>query len=84
MLFQSKLDSTEVLISKALFDSNIFHDELVFVNKMAKEHGDINEEIKNLKVQQLKKDFKIFIKQCYLIVWRLEKRQKVKSQRLKR
>ena len=49
MLFQSKLDSTEVLISKALFDLNIFHDELVFVNKMAKEHGDINEEIKNLK-----------------------------------
>ena len=57
MLLQSKLDSTEVLISKALFDSNIFHDELVFVNKMAKEHGDINEEIKNLKSSTIKERF---------------------------
>ena len=39
----------------------------------------------NKKIQQLIKNFNYFyIKQCYCIVWRAEKIQKVKSQGLKK
>ena len=34
---KSKLNSIEVLISKALIDSNISHDEFVLINKVLKE-----------------------------------------------
>ena len=37
----------EVLISKALVDSNISHDELILVNNVLKEFYDMKEEIKN-------------------------------------
>ena len=37
----------EVLISKALIDSNISHDEFVLINSMLKEFYDMKEEIKN-------------------------------------
>ena len=47
MLAKSKLNSIEVLISKALTDSNISHDELVLINNMLKEFYDMKEEIKN-------------------------------------
>ena len=39
--------SIEVLISKALIDSNISHDEFVLTNNLQKEFYDMNEEIKN-------------------------------------
>ena len=39
--------SIEVLISKALIDSNISHDEFVLTNNLLKEFYDMNEEIKN-------------------------------------
>ena len=48
MLAKSKLKSIEVLISKALTDSNISHDELVLINNMLKEFYDMKEEIKNV------------------------------------
>ena len=48
MLAKSKLNSIEVLISKALTDSNISHDELVLINNMLKEFYDMKEEIKNV------------------------------------
>ena len=48
MLAKSKLNSIEVLISKALTDSNISHDELVSINNMLKEFYDMKEEIKNV------------------------------------
>ena len=51
LLGKSKLNSVEVLISKALIDSNISHDEFVLINNVRKEHDDIKEEIKNLKTQ---------------------------------
>ena len=48
-LAKSKLNKIEVLISKALFDSNISHDEFFFLNNVLKEYDEINEKIKNLK-----------------------------------
>ena len=48
MLAKSKLNSIEVLISKALTDSNISHDELVLINNLLKEFYDMKEEIKNV------------------------------------
>ena len=44
---QSKLNSTEVLISKALIDSYISHDEFLLINNMLKEYEKIKEDIKN-------------------------------------
>ena len=46
MLAKSKLNSIEVLMSKALIDSNISHDEFVFMNNVLKEFDDIKEDIK--------------------------------------
>ena len=44
LLAKSKLKNIEVVISKALIDSNIKHDKLVLINK---EFYDVKEEIKN-------------------------------------
>ena len=60
LLAKSKLNSIEVLISKALIDSNISHDEFVLINNVLKEFYDMKEKIKNSK--------KLYIKQCCLIV----------------
>ena len=49
MLVKSELNSIEVLISKALIDSNISYDEFVLINNMLKEYYGMKEEIKNLK-----------------------------------
>ena len=47
MLGKSKLNGVEVLISKALIDLNICHNEFVLINSVQKEFFDIKEEIKN-------------------------------------
>ena len=47
LLAKSKLNNIEVLISKALTDSNISHDEFVLINNVLKEFYDMKEEIKN-------------------------------------
>ena len=44
---KSKLNSIEFLISKALINSNISHDEFVLINNVLKELYDTKEEIKN-------------------------------------
>ena len=49
LLANSKLNSIEVLISKALIDSNISHDKFVLINNELKEYDNMKEEIKNLK-----------------------------------
>ena len=46
MLAKSKLNSIEVLISKALSNSNISHDEFVLINNVLTEFYDMKEEIK--------------------------------------
>ena len=48
MLAKSKLNSMEVLISKALIDSYISHDEFVSVNNVLKKHYEMEEEIKEI------------------------------------
>ena len=47
MLAKSKVNSTEVLISKTLIDSNISDDEFVLRNNVLEEFYDMKEEIKN-------------------------------------
>ena len=47
LLAKSKLTSIEVLISKALIDSIIIHDEFVLINNLLKEYDDKKEKIKN-------------------------------------
>ena len=49
MLARCKLNSIEVIISKASIDSNVSHDEFVMINNMLKEYHDMIEEIKHLK-----------------------------------
>ena len=49
LLAKYKLNSTEVLISKALVDSVISHDEFVLINNVLKEYDEMKEEIKTLK-----------------------------------
>ena len=49
MLAKSKFNSIEVLISKALIDSVINHDEFVLINNVQKEYNAMKEEVKNLK-----------------------------------
>ena len=48
-LIKSNLSSMEVLISKALIDSNISHDDFLKINNVLKEYDDMKEEIKDLK-----------------------------------
>ena len=46
LLAKSKLNSTLLLIYKALIDWNISHDEFVLINNALKEYHDMKEEIK--------------------------------------
>ena len=48
LLAKCKLSSIEVLISKALIDSNISHDEFVLINNVLKDSHGMKEEIENL------------------------------------
>ena len=47
LLAKPKLNITEVLISKALIDSNITCDEFILINNVLNEFYNIKEEIKN-------------------------------------
>ena len=64
LLAKSKLNSIELLISKALVDSNIIHDEFILINNMLKEFYDMKKEIKKFNNKQ---KFRLYIKQCYFI-----------------
>ena len=46
-LAKSKANNAEVLISKALIDSNISQDEFVLINNVPKELHDMKEEVEN-------------------------------------
>ena len=43
---KTKLNTIEVVISKALIESHINHDEIVSVNNVLREYNEINEENK--------------------------------------
>ena len=49
LLVKSKLNSIEVLISKALIDSNISHGEFVVINNVLQKDDGMKKEIKYLK-----------------------------------
>ena len=49
MLVKSRLNSIEVLISKALIDLNMSHDEFVLINNVLKEYDNMKEETKKFK-----------------------------------
>ena len=53
LLTKSKLNSIEVLIPKALTDSNISHDEFALINNVLQECDEAKEEIKNLIIHDL-------------------------------
>ena len=54
---KSKLNSIEILISKALTDSNISHNEFGIMHKVLKEYDEMKEEIKNLKTLSVYRRF---------------------------
>ena len=81
MLTKPRLNSTEVLVSKALIDSNISHVEFVSIYNVLKDSDDMKKEIKNSSdKQKLKYMWNIYT--CYCIDWNVEKIQKVKIQEL--
>ena len=45
LLAKTKLNSMEILISKALIDSNISRDEFILTNNLLKEYDDKKEEM---------------------------------------
>ena len=47
LLAKTKLNIIEVLISKALMDSYIKHDNFVLVNNVLKEYNEMKKEVKN-------------------------------------
>ena len=47
MLGKDKLNTIEILISKALINSYISHHELISVNNVLREYNEMKEEIKN-------------------------------------
>ena len=49
LLTKSKLSSIELLIFKTLFNSKISHNEFILINNVLKEHGNMKQEINNLK-----------------------------------
>ena len=63
MLAKSKLKIIKVLISKALIDSNINHDEFVLINVL-KEFYDMKEEIKNSNDKRLYKRMSHYCLKC--------------------
>ena len=79
LLAKSKLYSIEVVISKALIDSIISHDESFLTNNVQK---NIIIWKKKSRPNQFIETFCLFIKQCFHIVWSVEKIQRVKIQKL--
>ena len=50
LLAKTKLNTIDVLISKALIDSYINHDKIVSVNNVLREYNEMKDEIKYLKM----------------------------------
>ena len=79
--YSKTLTSIEVLISNALIDSRISHDELVLINNVLKEYDEITRK-KELRRSQFVEDFSLFIKQRYCIDLSVERIQKITTQNL--
>ena len=57
LIAKTKLNSIKVLISKALIDSNISHDEFVLINNVLKEYEKMKGETENLNTQIVHRRF---------------------------
>ena len=53
MLAKTKLNSLELLISKALIDSNISQDKCVLTNNVLEQYSDMKEKIDYLKTSEV-------------------------------
>ena len=82
LLVKSKLNTTEFLISKALIDPNISHDEILLLNLLLKEYDNMTEVSIIERLKQLIKDFSLLIKQCCRFVWSVEKIEKIQIEKL--
>ena len=85
MLAKSKLNGIEFLIFKPLIYSNISHNEFILINNVLKIWRRPNRPLdfaREAKVYDRATHFSLFVKQCYRIVWSVEKIQKLKTQKL--
>ena len=82
LLIKSKLNTMEFLISKALIDPNISHDEILLLNLLLKEYDNMTEVSIIERLKQLIKDFRLFKKQCCRFVWSVEKIEKIQTEKL--
>ena len=57
LLAKAKLNSVDVIISRALINSNITHDELVSINNVLEEYNDITKEIRSLEADTINQRF---------------------------
>ena len=69
LLSKSKLNSVEVIVSKALIDSNISHYEFVLINNVLKEYDKIKKEIKKLKTYSSLSKVLVFLKNNVIILF---------------
>ena len=67
-LAKYKLNSREFLISKALIDSVINHDEFVLINNVLKKYNKMKEEIKNSNKKKVWNIYKTML--CYSLKYR--------------
>ena len=64
MSVKSKLNPIEVLISKALIDSNVSHDEFVLMNNLLKKIYDIKKEMKNSNNKKVQTMYEAMLSYC--------------------
>ena len=76
-MLAKNLKTLEVLIYTALIESYFSHDEFLSVYNVLRQYFNMKEAIK--KPQQIIKAFNLSIRQCYMIVWSVEKIKKVKT-----
>ena len=57
LLANSKLNNIQILISMALIDSNVTHDEFVLINNMLRQYDNI----KNKKINDLNSSLKFLV-----------------------
>ena len=69
---------------KSIINISISKRQFLSVNNVLREYDDMQVAIKNMNVSTVHQDFNLSVKNCYLIVFSVEKIQKVKTQRLQR
>ena len=69
---------------KSIINTSISKRQFLSVNNVLREYDDMQVAIKNMNVSTVHQDFNLSVKNCYLIVFSVEKIQKVKTQSLQR